>query len=234
MHPFPAFISVLAFALVALPAIAETIRVKVEGITVALALPAGHCPLERRNAADRGVLEVVERIVAKINHVLAAFADCTERDAFRAGTQKMLDNFGQYMMPRRGARTKLAPAAFAQQMTEYFKSQGTEVLRGAEADTRERIGTLKLGIGLGETRTLGVLRTDERASYLGLVQNIKLPDDSSKLQVGVAAFGVVKGRVVTLNLYSRFTEGPLGAETTIKLLEKATQTYAATTDANAR
>jgi hypothetical protein len=218
----------------ATPAIAQTVRVKADGTTLALTLPAGHCPLERANPSDRRIIEAVERLSRKANRVLVSFADCTERGAFRAGTQPFLDNFGQYMMPRKGARTKLAPAAFARQMTDYLKSQGAEVLRGAEADTRERIGTLKLGIRMGETRVLGVLRTDERAVYLGLVQNLTTEDGSGKLQVGMTASGVVNGRVVILNLFSRFTEGPIGAETTIKLLEKSTQTFAATADANRR
>lgn len=221
-------------AAVAMPAAAQTIRVKVEGASIALTLPAGHCRLERAKKQDRFILETVERVVAKTNRVLAAFADCAELAAFRAGQQQSLDNYGQYMTPRRDGRTKLAPAAFAQQMTEFLKSQGAEVLRGAEADTRERIGTLRIGIKIGETHMLGVLRTDERASYLGIVQNIKLQDGTNKHQVGVTAAGVVKGRIVTLNLYSRFAEGPIGAETTIKLLEKSTQTFAATADGNGR
>jgi len=227
-------LALIAVLVAALPVSAQTVRVKVEGASIALLLPAAHCPLERGHAADRGIIETVERLVDKSNRVLASFADCTERDAFRAGTQKLLDNFGQYMTPRRGGRTNLAPAAFARQMTAYLKSQGADVLIGAEADMRERIGTLRLGIALGESRTLGVLRTDERAGYLGIVQSIGVGDGASKLQVGITAFGVLKGRVVTLNLYSRFTEGPVGAETTFKLLDKVTQTYAATAETNQR
>jgi hypothetical protein len=107
-------------------------------------------------------------------------------------------------------------------------------MRGAEADTRERLGTMRIGVGIGVTHTLGVLRTDERASYLGIVQNLKLADGSTKLQVGVSGVGLIKERVLSLNLYSRFTEGPIGAETTMKLLEKATQSFAATAEGNAR
>jgi hypothetical protein len=227
----------LAFILAlvaATPALAQTVRVKVDGASLTLTLPAGHCALERANPSDRRIIEAVERLSRKANRVLVSFADCTERGAFRAGTQPFLDNFGQYMMPRKGARTKLAPAAFAQQLTDYLKSQGAEMLRGAEADTRERIGTLKLGIRMGESRTLGVLRTDERAAYLGVVQSLQTEDGSSKLQVGLTASGVVKGRVVILNIFSRFSEGPIGAETTMKLLEKSTQTFAATAEANRR
>ena len=227
----------LAFVLAlvaAMPALAQTLRVKVDGASLTLTLPAGHCPLERANASDRKVIDAVERLARKTNRVLALFADCTERAAFRAGTQSTLDNFGQYMTPRKGARTTLAPAAFAQRMTEELKSQGAEVLRGAEADTRERIGALKLSIRMGETRMLGVLRTDDRAAYLGIVVGGTTDGGASKLQAGVTAFGAVKGRIVFLNLYSRFTEGPIGAETIIKLLEKSTQTFAATAEANRR
>jgi hypothetical protein len=225
-------LGLLVAFLAASPVSAETQRVTVAGAKVALTVPAGHCLLERGHAADRHVLQAVERVLAKTNRLLAMFADCAERDAFRARSQRTLANFGQYLTPLRENRTKLKPAAFAQQMTGFLKSKGAEVLRGAEADTRERLASLKLGIGIGETRTLGVLRTDERASYFGFVQNLKLADGTSDLQVGVTAAGAIKGRIVTLNLYSRFTEGPIGAETTMKLLEKAAQTFGETARAN--
>ncbi len=80
---------------------------------------------------------------------------------------------------------------------------------------------------------LGVLRTDERASYIGIVQNLGLPDGSTKLQVGIAAFGVQKQRMVSLNLYLRFEEGPTGANTTMRLLQTSVGTYANTSEANA-
>jgi hypothetical protein len=166
--------------------------------------------------------------------MLASFAECGQRAEYRARQRQVLDDYGQYMTPVRGNRVNLAPADFARQMTDVFKQQGAELMQGAEADTRERIGALKLGIRMGENKMLGVLRTDERASYIGLVQNLGLPDGSTKLQVGVAAFGVLKQRMVSLNMYSRFEEGPAGAEATVKLLEKSAQTYAETGSANAR
>ena len=172
--------------------------------------------------------------MAASNRVLASFAECGQRAEYRARKRQVLDDYGQYMTPLRGNRVNLAPADFARQMTDVFKQQGAELMQGAEADTRERIGALKLGIRMGENKMLGVLRTDERASYIGLVQNLGLPDGSTKLQVGVAAFGVLKQRIVSLNNYSRFEEGAAGAEAAVKLLEKSAQTYAATGSANAR
>jgi hypothetical protein len=223
----------LAFA-VSAHARAETARVEIGGASVALVVPAGHCLLDRSNAADRGVIETVERVVAGSNRVLAAFAECDQRAEFRAGRRTVLDDYGQYMTPVRGSTVNMAPAAFARQMTEVFKQQGAQLIEGAEADTRERIGSLKLGIRMGENKMLGVLRTDERASYVGIVQNLGLPDGTTKLQVGVAAFGVQKRRMVSLNLYARFEEGPGGANTTLRVLQASTATYARTSAANAR
>jgi len=227
-------LSVAAVLATAAPLRAETVTVEIDGASLSLTLPAGHCPLERGNAADRGVIETVERVVASSNRVLAAFADCQQRAEFRAGGRTVLDDYGQYMTPLRGGRVGLPPDAFARQMTDVFKQQGAALIQGAEADTRERIATLRLGIRMGENKMLGVLRTDERASYIGLVQNLGLPDGTTKLQVGVAGFGLLKERIVSLNVYSRFEEGPGGAATTIKVLETVTQTYAETARGNAR
>jgi hypothetical protein len=226
------FVLALLLAAVATPAGAQTVAVQIDGVSITLTFPAGHCPLERAHAADRLLIETVEKVVVASNRVLASFAECAQRDEYRAGRRQVLDDYGQYMSPLRGGQTPLPAPEFARQMTQIFQQQGAQLMQGAEADTRERIGTLKLGIRLGENRLLGVLRTDERASYIGLVQNLGLPDGSTKLQVGVAAFGVVRQRVVSLNMYTPFAEGPTGAEATLKLLEKSTQTFGETTDAN--
>jgi hypothetical protein len=226
------FVLALLLAAVATPAWPQTVEVQIDGVSIMLALPAGHCPLERSHAADRLLIETVEKVVAASNRVLASFAECAQRDEYRAGRRQVLDDYGQYMSPLRGGQTMLPAPDFARQMKQIFQQQGAQLMQGAEADTRERIGTLKLGIRMGENRLLGVLRTDERASYIGLVQNLGLPDGSTKLQVGVAAFGVVKQRVVSLNMYTPFAEGPIGAEATLKLLEKSTQTYGETANAN--
>ncbi len=218
----------------AFPASGETARVEIEGTAITLAVPSGHCLLERSHPADRNIIETVERVVAASNRILAAFADCDQRAEMRSGRRNVLDDYGQYMTPLRGGAIALPPAQFAQRMTEVFKQQGAQLIQGAEADTRERIGSLKLGIRMGENKMLGVLRTDERASYLGIVQNLGLPDGSTKLQVGVAAFGLQKRRMVSLNLYARFDEGPGGANTTLRVLETSASTYATTSAANAR
>lgn len=222
----------LALAAFAVSARAETVQVQIDGVSITLALPAGHCPLERSHAADRHVIETVEKVVVSSNRVLASFAECAQRDDYRAGRRQVLDDYGQYMSPLRGGQTPLPAPEFARQMSQIFQQQGAQLMQGAEAETRERIGTLKLGIRMGEHRMLGVLRTDERAAYIGLVQSLGLPDGNTKLQVGVAAFGVVKQRVVSLNMYTPFAEGPTGAEATLKLLEKSTQTYSEMTNAN--
>ncbi len=224
----------LAIGLVAaLPAGAETTRVEIDGASIALALPSGYCLLERTHPADRGIIDTVERVVAGSNRVLIAFAECEQRAEFRAGRRTVLDDYGQYMTPARGGAVTLPPATFAQQMTDLFKKQGAEMIQGAEADTRERLGSLKLGIRMGENRMLGVLRTDEKASYIGIVQNLGLPDGSTKLQVGIAAFGIQKQRMVSLNLYTRFEEGAGGANATLRLLQTSVGTYAGTSEANA-
>lgn len=220
--------------LAALPAGAETTRVEIDGTAIVLSVPDGHCLLEKSHPADRNILETVERVVAGSNRVLAAFADCEQRAEMRGGRRSVLDDFGQYMTPVRAGVIPLPPAQFAQRMTETFKQQGAQLLEGAEADTRERLGGLKLGIRMGENKMLGVLRTDERASYVGIVQNLGLPDGTTKLQVGIAAFGLQKQRMVSLNLYGRFEEGPGGANTTLRLLQASVGTYANTSAANAR
>ena len=224
----------LIACIAAAPLRAETVGVDIDGAAITLAVPAGHCPLDRSNATDRTVIETVERAVATSNRVLVAFAECGQLAEVRAGQRRVLDDFGQYMSPLRGGKVDIDSAAFAQRMTEVFKSQGAQLIQGAEAETREKIAAMRIGVRMGENRLLGVLRTDQRASYLGIVQNLGLPDGSSKIQLGIVAMGVVKQRIVSLNLYTPFAEGPSGAATTLKLLGGSVLTYEAMANANAR
>jgi hypothetical protein len=214
------------------PLRAETVRAEVGSASINLVLPQGHCPLERSHSIDRQIIETVERVVASTNRVLAAFAECTQRTELRDGRRRLLDDYGQYMAPIRGGQANMSAPTFARQMAEVFKSQGAKMIEGAEADTREKLATMRLGIRMGENRLLGVLRTDDRAAYLGLVQALGLPDGGTKVQVGIAAFGLVKQQVVSLNLYSPFEEGAVGAATTLRLLDLSTQTYASMAGAN--
>jgi len=224
----------LTLAAAATPLRADSATVTLDGVEITLIMPPGHCLLERSNQADRSVIETVERVVANTNRVLAAFANCEQRAEFRAGSRTVFDDYGQYMSPLRAQPMNLPAPEFARQMAEIFKKQGAQMIEGAEADTRERIATLRLGIRMGENRMLGVLRTDERASYIGIVQNLGLPNGASKLQVGVSAFGLQKQRMVSLNLYARFEEGAVGAAATVKTLNTVAQTYAETANTNAR
>lgn len=224
------FIACLAAA----PLRAETVNVEIDGAAIALEVPAGHCRLDRGQAADRSVIENVERAVATSNRVLLAFAECGQLAAIREGRKQVLDDFGQYMTPLRGGRVDTKPAAFAQHMTELFKSQGAQMLQGAEAVVRERLDAMRIGIRLGEHRLVGVLRTDERASYLGIVQNLGLPDGSNKIQLGIVSVGLLKQRVVSLNVYTPFDEAAAGAATTAKLLGIAVLTFESTAKINAQ
>ena len=227
-------LAVFIACVAAAPLRAETVNVDIDGASITLAVPAGHCPLDRRVAADRSVIELVERGVATSNRVLLAFAECAQRDEIRDGRRRFLDDFGQYMSPLRSGRIDMEPAAFAQRMTEHYKSQGAQVMQRVLAEVREKIAGMRIGVRVGEQHLLGVLRTDERAMYLGLVQNLGRPDGSTILVVGVAALGLVKQRVVSLNIYTRFEEGPSGAATAVKLLETSVQTYDSTARASTK
>jgi hypothetical protein len=224
--------AVVAFVLLAASARAESVTVDVNGAEIALSTPAGHCALDRAHPAERGVLKTVERAVASSNRVLLGFADCSQLAELREGRRRLLDDFGQYMTPLRGNQLDMNPAAFAQQMTEVFKAQGAELMQGAEAEVREKVAGMRMGVRMGEHRLLGVLRSDRRASYLGIVQSIGLPDRTTKVQVGIVAMGLVKQRIVSLNLYTPFSEGAAGAAATVKLLEVSVSTYANFAGAN--
>lgn len=227
-------LALLIMCLAAAPLRAETVNVEIDGAAIALEIPVGHCQLDRSRPQERAVIETVERLVATTNRVLAAFAECGQLTEYREGRRRLLDDFGQYMTPLRGGRVNMDPAAFAQRMTEESKAQGAQMLQGAESMIRERLDGMRTGIRMGENRLIGVLRTDQRASYLGIVQNLGLPDGTSKFQLGIITFGLLKQRVVTLNLYTRLDQGTPGDATVNTLLGVAVLTFENTAKINAQ
>jgi hypothetical protein len=222
----------LVVCLAAPPLRADSARVEIGGATIALSPPTGYCALDRSVPVHRQLIEAVERIVATTNRVLLSFADCGQLEEYTDRRRVVLDDFGQYMTPLRAGRAEVDPAAFSQQMTELLKSQGAQLVEGASALVRRRVEAMRTGVRMGENRMIGVLRTDQRASYLGVVQNLALPGGASKIQLGVVAFGLLKQRVVTLNLYTRFEGSAANEETLARLLGVSAATYAATAAGN--
>ncbi|MCW5772973.1 MAG: hypothetical protein KIT16_15120 [Rhodospirillaceae bacterium] len=228
---------ILAFLLVCLAATApraETVEAVVLGSTIKLVVPEGFCVFDRGNAIENQIVSNMERAVATTNRVLAAFAACAQRDELRGGQRTVLDDFGSYMTPLRGSVLTMPPAEFARRMEEVFKSQGASIIKGAEEQMRDRIGAMELGVKVGEQKLIGVLRTDERATYLGVIQNLGLPNGQNKVQLALIATGLANARIISLNLYTRYGEGNAAAETTLKTLELSAGTYAATIAANGK
>jgi hypothetical protein len=126
----------------------------------------------------------------------------------------------------------MPPVQFAKLMEDVFKKRGAAIMKGVEPQIRQHIDTLKLGVKVGEQKMIGVLRTDDRASYIGVIQNLGLPNGTSKVQLALIATGLTKNRIIALNLYTRYGEGNDASETTLRTLDLAAKTYGAMAQAN--
>ncbi len=209
---------VFALLLAAAPATAQglagpsaSVTVEIGGVKVALTAPAGHCIKDRNIPQDRELLENVERAVAGQNRLLIGFAECGQLAELRDGKRTSLDNFGQYMTPLSHERQVLTmtPSAYVAMMTKMFREQGMALWSSQEGNVKQRLESSVEGLKLGQTKMLGVLRSDERAVYIGVVLGVRLPDGSDKRLLGVVSTGLIRGKMISVNVYRDMDE--LGA-----------------------
>jgi hypothetical protein len=209
-----------------------TVTVDIGGVKVALAPPAGHCVKDRSNPADRELIENVERAVAGQNRMLLGFAECGQLEELRERKRSALDNFGQYMTPLSHERQVLnmTHAQYVAEMGRVFRQQGLTMWTAQESDVKQRLEGAVAGLKLGETKMLGVLKSDARAVYIGVVLPVRLPDGSDKRLVGVFSTGLVKGKMINLNVYRDMDA--LGGHVVDKTAEQNSATRTALNAAN--
>ncbi len=233
-----AFVIALSIAAGAAPVAAQVqsgpsqLTVDIGGVKIALVPPEGHCVKDRNIPLDRQLIENVERSIAGQNRLLMAFADCQQLAEAREGKRTSLDNFGQYMTPvsEQDKLVKLTDAGFIAEMRRYFRKQGVAAWSANAANSKRRLESAVEGLKLDENKMLGVIKSDGRAIYFGSLLAIRLPDGKDKHIVGVTSAGLIKGKIVNLNIYRDM--GALAGNVVNKATEQNSATRAAFNAAN--
>jgi hypothetical protein len=200
--------SALALTLLSAAASAQTapapLDVNLEGRTVRLIAPAGHCTLDRSQEVDRQVLDLTQRAIGQ-NDLLLYSTDCRSLTEMRARRLNVLSDFAQVQITRSLRAVDLTgqEAQSIQQVCNELRTNN-DLARQVDQEIKDRVRDLQRNIAINETRPLGVLGEDQTACYSGALINVS-DSNGARLVIGIYAITVLNGRMIFLY---RFNANP--------------------------
>ena len=200
----------LAVALAALPAQARQIHtVQIDGARISIPIASGYCVMDRNNASDKRIIGYFERVNTGRNRVLVTIADCRQLRDWRAGRRKLLGHYAYMTSPThlKGRTISMPPARFAKEIERTFRRRGMEIVKRGNTVWRKRIEKELPTVRVNGNKFLGVLHTDQHASYIGLIQRVRTEAGTDKVVLGTTSTGLVRGKVLSFNFYSDYTAG---------------------------
>jgi hypothetical protein len=166
--------------------------------------PVGFCELTDQQSSDAKVLKVL-RGVSSTNEILVMSADCSQLEAFRAGKQRLLDDFAQYQTPVSSKDSSIPRAERSKRIAETcaeLRAEGEKLTAGLAADVNTRLETVAKAIKINENRFLGVLAEDDNTCYFALLQKLQTEAGTEKTQAVISAVTVLEGKYVFYYLYT--------------------------------
>jgi hypothetical protein len=178
----------------------NTTTIQIGGRQVRLVVAGGHCLLDRAYDLDRSIFDLATRALAGQNELLLHTADCRGLQEARDGRAPHLSDFAQAQVSLQFKSRDLTgqEAATAREVCQSVRSEGDKAGKQLALDVKERVRQLEAGIGVNETRTLGVLGEDDSACYSGILMNLRTTAGRPRLILGVYAMTVLNGRLVFL------------------------------------
>ncbi len=197
----------LASLLVALPVpgISETVLIGKDRLFIGI--PDGYCPLVKSNPSDRRLIRFLEEGNRNMNLVLITFADCKQLVAWRKGTKANLDDYGYVLAPVNLANRKLQMSVrdFVAEMRKVLNKQFMDTHMEQALDNIESVVKKNFPTAeLNQTRNLGVIAEDEKALYLGILQNVTAENGETKNMLGMWGVTLVSGKAVNLYLWKKY------------------------------
>ena len=195
-------------------ATAGQIKVKVEGVSIVLPIPAGFCELTSGNPIDQGMLGTIGDALAKArgNQLLAMSADCRQLADWREG-RGLLGDYGQYQAPR----TASANDETFRQTCAALRSQGGRSFANLKGDAKTRMEESIQQMKVNEQRFAGFLGEEGTACYVALLQRLKAEDGPDVTQLTVLAITMVRGKFLFVNRYAPYANPDTINDTWAKL-----------------
>ena len=201
------FIALAAQPLTPAKAADGTRNVAIGADSIALPAPANACFLEPDQERDRALFTAIQRSIGPTNDLVAIFADCAERAAWRQG-QALLQHHGQFQtmvklkkkqlaMPRE----KFAKEVCAHEIAAASPANRTPILQRETSLLDEMTRQL----GINQQQFLGVVSVDAEACFTGLIQKIRTGNDTARPEFAITATTLARGKVVYVYLYAPAT-----------------------------
>jgi len=189
-------------------------QAKVEGVSIALPVPAGFCELTSGNPVDQRLLGTIGDTLAKArgNQLLAMAADCRQLAEWRDG-RRLLGDYGQYQAPRMAA----ASDETFRQTCAALRAQGGRSFADLKGDAKTRMEESLRQMKVNEQRFAGFLGEEPTACYIALLQRLKSDEGADVTQLTVLAITMVKGKFLFVNRYAPYLEPDTINETLTQL-----------------
>ena len=214
IRPFSALTALALVAFAAANAWAEDFSIAGRNLTVKV--PGSYCALDRENPAEKEMFEVMERVQAGLNRVLLVFYDCAELRAMHRGELSTFGRYGQVLTPiREQAYPGISRDMFFAELRKVFDRA---FAIGAERG-RSNVERSVPDMQIGEARSLGILGTDPRALYAGMLEKVEFEGEVATV-AAVVSVTLLKDVPVSVNLYRTYED-----ETSFDLLLEEQRNY---------
>ena len=201
-----AYVMALAAPLAPPAAAADAMQtVTVGADRIALPAPANACFLEPAQERDGALFTAIQRSIGPANDLVAVFADCAERAAWRQG-QALLQHHGQFqtMVKLKDKRLAMPRAAFTKQVCAH-ESAATPPQHRTPLLDQGLLDETTRQLGINQQQFLGVVSVDAEACFTGLIQKIRTGNDAARPEFAITATTLARGKVVYVYLYAPAT-----------------------------
>jgi hypothetical protein len=167
--------------------------------TVNLIVPAGHCLLGS-TPLEATIRDVTSKAMAGYNQVLGVYGECREVERIRKGKPTPFSSFGQIV-----AHTPKGQPTTAKGMSRplFISTVAGSPERMEDSVRRMKSVLRSRGEQVDSAKSLGVVKTDDAAAYLVILQDIPVGDGTTTPGAGVTGMTVVQDIPISINFYRR-------------------------------
>ena len=179
---------------------------KIGEVAIRLPPPERYCELDAAVGSDAARIGPVHTILNKAGvRLLAMSAACAELKAWRLDRTKDLDHWAEYQTAIRleGVTLPDTPDKVVRQYCAQMRAAANQSIPAI--DPSERSEEASSMVALNQRIYLGVVAEEPLACFGATVRKIKTQAGAEKIQVGITASAIIKGKVALYHLFAPYT-----------------------------
>jgi hypothetical protein len=174
----------------------------IAGRELSIKVPGTYCALDRDDPVEKEMFEVMEQVQDGLNRVLLVFYDCAELRAMHRGEHSSFGRYGQVLTPiREQAYPGISRDAFFAELRKVFDRAFAIGAERGRANVAKSIPDMQIG----EARSLGILGTDPRALYAGMLEKVTFDGEVATV-AAVVSVTLLKDVPISVNLYRSYED----------------------------